>query len=53
MTPEQFLELGDLLPEPLFLVSGDGRIRVANRAALRRERGQRPRTAACRVHRRC
>lgn len=35
MTPEQFLELGDLLPEPLFLVSADGRISVANRAALR------------------
>ena len=34
MTPEQFLELGDLLPELLFLVNGEGRILVANRAAL-------------------
>jgi PAS domain S-box-containing protein len=35
MTPEQFLELGDLLPELLFLVNGEGHILVANRAALR------------------
>jgi signal transduction histidine kinase len=35
MTPEQFLELGNLLPEPLFLVSGDGFVRAANRSALR------------------
>jgi len=34
MTPEQFLELGDLLPDPLFLVAGNGQIQAANRPAL-------------------
>jgi len=35
MTPTQYLELGDLLPDPLFLLSGNGRIQAANCAALR------------------
>lgn len=33
MTPEQFLGLADLLPEPSFLISSDGSILAANRAA--------------------
>jgi PAS domain S-box-containing protein len=34
MTPEQFLELGELLPDPLFMVADNGRIEAANHAAL-------------------
>jgi signal transduction histidine kinase len=33
MTPEQFLDLADLIPEPLFMIAADGRLLAANRAA--------------------
>lgn len=34
MTPEQFIELARVLPEPLFLVSGEGQILATNQPAL-------------------
>ena len=40
MTRNQFLQLADLLPEAMFLVSGDGAILAANRCAGQRLRTQ-------------
>ena len=35
MTPQQFLELSDVISDPMILVSSDGRIRAANRTAIK------------------
>ncbi|AFZ28172.1 PAS/PAC sensor signal transduction histidine kinase [Cylindrospermum stagnale PCC 7417] len=34
MTPEQFIELARVLPEPLFLISGEGQILATNQPAV-------------------
>jgi signal transduction histidine kinase len=35
MTPQQFLELSDVISDPMFLLTGDGRIQAANRTAIK------------------
>jgi len=35
MTPHQFLELSDAISDPMFLLTGDGRIQAANRTAIK------------------